>query len=700
MRLHTIMTTLLLLANMTVATAQSPVDKVDISMGQRGNSNCVIGPQMPHGSINPSPDTPKGGHDGYAPESQIRGFSQLHVSGTGWGRYGQILLSPQTGFSASEEGHDSDKEGEIATPYYYKVRLRRYGVDCEIAPSHHAANYRFTFSEHTDRNILLDITHNITQHIAPEVGGRFLGGDISYDPRSRMLTGYGEYRGGFGDASTPYRVYFALWSDNIDLQRTMIGSIPAKVASEVASLFARIPIADNISGTVSLSIAVSMRSIDNAKAYLADEVMGKGFDTVRNAAREAWDRELSKITLSGANDSDERLFYTCLYFANVMPRERNDDNPRWLGVNYDDHYCVWDTWRTKFPLMTLVNEDLVSGVINGFINRFEHEGKCNPTFTSSLDWTERQGGDDCENIIADAMVKGVGGFDRRAAYAYVKSNALKRRSPDYQSLGWQPETGGKMSCSNAMEYAYNDYCAYAAAKVMGDRKFARKMLKRSKSWRRLFNPAQQDDGSDIKGFIVPRRENGEFVSIPVRKNYGSWVEYFYEGNSWTYTLFVPHDFKTLIRRCGGADAMVKRLEYGFDNNLIALWNEPGFLSPFIFHHCGRADLTARYVSRLRMSNYSLEGGFTDNEDSGAMGSWYVFASIGIFPNAGQDYYYLIPPAYDSVTLSLSSGNKLRIERQGEGQQVQSVYLNGRRLKGNILHHTQIMTGGTLRFVMQ
>lgn len=690
----------IILFNESTLSAQSLADKVDLFMGQHGNSQCVIGPQMPHSSINPSPDTPGGGHDGYAEDKPIRGFSQLHVSGTGWGRYGQILLSPQIGFNSEETGHDSEKAEEVATPYYYNVKLTRYDINCEVTPAQHSAIYRFKFPGKTDQNILLDITHNLTEHIVPEVKGRYIGGEIRYEPRDRMLVGYGEYKGGFGDAATPYRVYFAFWSDNIDLQKAQIGSAPYDNGVATSRLFAKIPVEDKLSGQTTLCVAVSMRSIDNAKNYLKTEAIGKGFETIKKQGRAAWENTLSKIKIGGVDEKQEKLFYTCMYFANVMPRERTDDNPRWLGVNYDDHFCIWDTWRTKMPLMVLLNEDLVNGVINGFINRYQKDGRCNPTFTGSLDWTERQGGDDCENVIADAIVKGLKGFDRKAAYDYVKWSAQNRRTPDYQRLGWQPETGGLMSCSTALEYAYNDYCAYEIAKKMGDKKFAKLMLNRSHSWQKIFNVEQKDEDSDIKGFVGPRKENGEFINIPVRHNYGSWVEYFYEGNSWTNTLFTPHDFKSLIQFCGGEEKMTERLVYGFDNNLITLWNEPGFLSPFIFHHCNRPELSAKYVNRLRNSNYSLERGFADNEDSGAMGSWYVFTAMGLFPNAGQDFYYLLPPAYDSISLSLSSGKTLQVKREGNGEKIKAVYLNNKKIKGNTIKHSKVIKGGTLRFVLQ
>ena len=71
-----------------------PSDKVQVLMGTHGGSKCTVGPQLPHGSICPSPQTSHGGHAGYKENQPIRGFGQLHVTGTGWGRYGQMLLSP------------------------------------------------------------------------------------------------------------------------------------------------------------------------------------------------------------------------------------------------------------------------------------------------------------------------------------------------------------------------------------------------------------------------------------------------------------------------------------------------------------------------------------------------------------------------------------------------------------------------------
>lgn len=50
----------------------------------------------------------------------------------------------------------------------------------------------------------------------------------------------------------------------------------------------------------------------------------------------------------------------------------------------------------------------------------------------------------------------------------MKWNAYHARSKDYLRLGWEPETGGIMSCSAGIEYAYNDFCTSEIAGIMHD----------------------------------------------------------------------------------------------------------------------------------------------------------------------------------------------------------------------------------------
>jgi len=686
---------LYLLSITTDAVGQkSKVDMVDMFMGVQNFSNCVIGPQLPHGSVNPSPQTPNGHHDGYDPKEPIRGFGQLHVSGTGWGRYGQIFISPQIGFNAKESGHDSTKSKEIATPYYYGVNLNRYNIYSEVTPTHHCAFYKFTFPKSKNANILLDIAHNIPQHIVPFVEGYFVKGDIQYDDKTNNLSGWGEYVGGYGSKDKPYKVFFVI-KTNVKFKNTTVRNKGNK------ALYAKLKLPEN-PGIVSMKVGISMKSIENASNFLEQEIAEQSFDQIKDQAKFTWEKLLSKIEIKGGTPDEQRLFYTTMYHSHLMPRIRTNDNPNWDSKlpHLDDHYCTWDTWRTKYPLMILLEESFVTKTINSFIDRYAHNNECMPTFTSSIDWDWKQGGDDVDNIITDAFIKGVKGFDRDKAYELIKHNAFKERSKDYLQNGCEYEPAERMSCSYTMEYAYNDFCGAEVAKIMNDFTTSKQLYDRSTKWVKLFNPDLDSHG--FKGFIAPRKKDGEWITIDPAKKYGSWTNYFYEGNSWVYTLFAPHQFDKLIEMCGGKEEMVKRLTYGFENNLIEMDNEPGFLSPFIFTHCGRPDLTAKYVNMIRKNHFSLATGYPENEDSGAMGSWYVFTSIGLFPNAGQDMYYLLPPAFDEVTITRENGKKIHvktIKKSPDAKNIQSVSINGKELERLYLRHADIAEGATIVYTL-
>lgn len=690
MRKKTIILSLLLLISAASKAATDLSDYVDLYMGVRGGSNCVIGPQLPHGSVNPAPQTPKGGQNGYAEDDLIRGFGQLHVSGIGWSRYGQVFLSPQIGFTAKETGHDSEKSEEFVSPYLYKVKLDRYDIETSLAPTQHAVAYRFKYPDRKDKTLLLDMKHSIPQHIVPIVKGTFNGGDIQWNPETRELSGWGEYAGGFG-SEDPYRIYFSMTIDDPDAKVSIVN----KGKKE---LYARIDVSRP---KLNANVGVSLKSVDRARNYRYIELSGKTVDDVAKNAKDEWNKALGRIVIAdNATEEDKKLFYTALYHSLVMPRDRSGDNPRWTSpmAHIDDHYCIWDTWRTAYPLLTLIEESFVAKTINSFIDRLEHDGMVSPTFTASMEWEKKQGGDDVDNVIADAIFKNVGGFDRGKAYEVMLHNAREARSPDYLALGYEPGKNRMMSCSATMEYAYNDDCLARVAALMGDTASSNEFGARSRKWETLFNPQAQSGG--FKGFIVPVTAEGEFIEIDPAEVYGSWVDYFYEGNSWTYSLFTPAQLERLIALCGGKEEMVRRLTYGFDENLINLSNEPGFLAPFIFNHCDRPDLTAKYVGNIRTKDFSIKEGYPDNEDSGAMGSWYVFTSMGLFPNAGQDFYYLLPPAFDSVDLTMENGKKIMIRSRKAtpaSKYVASVKLNGKDLNRSLVKHDELAQGALIEF---
>jgi predicted alpha-1,2-mannosidase len=699
------------------------VDYVDNFIGVRdANSSTVIGPQLPNAGINPSPQTPGGDNkydmDCYNINQPIRGFGQLHVSGSGWGKYGQIFLSPQVGLAVGETEHDSPKENEKATAYEYGVTLSRYKIKTEVTPATHSAIYRFTFPKTDKANILLDVSHQLGDIATgmPEKYVHFIDGEVQFSSKDGdELKGYGIYTGGFSDGN--YKIYYCArlskkpasigtWYNGAISE----GSLLQKAQKKMDRIGAYVNYSTKENEEIYLKIAISFKSVEQATLYLDLEIPEWDYNQIKQQARNKWNHELSKLVVEGGTESEKRIFYTAAYHASFQPRNKtNDTNIFGKDVPvWDDHLAVWDTWRTLYPLKVLTNPSMVSGTINSFIARQKLNGRVKDAYVALTDKDDDQGGDNITNIIVDAYVKGIEGVDWKEAYKLVKYQADNDRkgimygnkvdsSAMYKKLGWIP--AGKMSCSVSLEYAYNDFCAALMAKDLGTKADYKKYLSRSAQWVNLWNPEANSDG--FKGFIVPKKLDGSFVPIDIKKEWGSWKDYFYEGNSWTYSYFMPHQFEKLVTLSGGKDKFAEKLQYAFTNNLINYGNEPAFLAVQSFHYADRTDLVSYYVRKLMKERFS-EDGCIENEDSGAMSSWYIFSCMGFFPNSGQNLYYLTGPTFPKITLELENGQKLTILANNlspENIYIQSVKINSKSWQKPYFTHDMIKNGGSIEFVM-
>jgi putative alpha-1,2-mannosidase len=179
---------------------------------------------------------------------------------------------------------------------------------------------------------------------------------------------------------------------------------------------------------------------------------------------------------------------------------------------------------------------------------------------------------------------------------------------------------------------------------------------------------------------------------------------FYEGNSWTYSTFVPQDVAGMIEKSGGPETFVRRLDAFFDvPGRYDVGNEPGFLAPYLYIWAGRPDKTDARVRQIVAASYHAgPKGLPGNDDSGAMSSWYAFGQIGIFPNAGQDVYLIGSPAYPRTTLHLAGGKDFVIEARNlspDNVYVTSATLNGQPLDRAWLRHPEIAAGGRLVLTM-
>lgn len=667
--------------------------------------NCSFGISLPFGSIRPCPHTPET-RTGYNANGKITGFTVINTGSVY--KYGNFLVSPQIGLDCWDDntptGHDSEKAYEEIRPDYYSVDLTKFGIKTEIASADHASIFRFSYPEarNGEASIVIYPSHSLFSKSTYSTA--------NYDSAKNTITGYVSINDGWYYSKG--KIYYA-----IQFSKPLISH--GMFRNDERKLYER---SDSISGDgvgcylkfnvskeekIYLKVAISTKSIANAEKFLASEIPVWDFDQVKTDAANIWNKALSSILIDDETISqgEKTIFYTALYHALISPKDRTGDCPwDYSGPYYDDQLCVWDTYRTEFPLLTLIKEQVVRDNIKSFCEVFKHYGYAYDALLCGAG-DMIQGGDAVDVLVADAYVKGVSGINWNDAYNLLKGHAtVSGRTPYYREndRGWVPfNTIPKMShasASKTLEFAYNDYCTSVVAGGLGRKDDKTRFLNRSSQWTNLWNANTASEG--FKGFIQAKDTANKFMAIDPKTNpEGSYSLYFYEGDSWTYSFYAPHQMNKLIGLMGGDATFVKRLEY-YVGNRIEISNEPCFLTPFLFVYALRPDLTSFYVRKV--SENFTRSIYPGDDDSGAMSSWFIFSRLGFFPVAGQDLYLVNGPRYKKVTIQMENGKKIVIDGENaseENKYVESVTRNGKNMKQAWFKHSDIKNGAVFKFKM-
>jgi len=331
-------------------------------------------------------------------------------------------------------------------------------------------------------------------------------------------------------------------------------------------------------------------------------------------------------------------------------------------------------------LITLVDPRSQIRMIRSLLEIYRNEGWL-PDCRMSLckGWT--QGGSNADVLLSDMYVKmgalsQESGVNWTTAYdAVVQDAEVEPRNWNVEGRGglrswktlgyipiddYDPDGYGTMtrSVSRTVEYAYNDYCVAVLANALGNSADHEKYLNRSMNWRNVYKLDQTSSINGIDtgftGFLQPRYLNTSwayqdpifcspllnFTSCYLNDN-GHET---YEGSEWLYSFFVPHDMASLIATMGGTATYVRRLDYLHESGVLYLGDEQGFLPVYQYHYAGRPGLSAARAHAYIPSQFnSTLYGIPGNDDSGAMGSFVALSMMGIFPNPGQDIYFIRRP---------------------------------------------------------
>ncbi len=684
--------------------------KVDYSLyvhpfiGAINNGSCMPGPCLPHASVYPSPNTIKGHNGGYAINEKITGFAQLHTQGTGGLKsYGNFLISPQIGLRINEADHQSDKEEEEATAFSYKVKLKKYGILCELSPSQNAALYKFTFPASDSAIILIDVARKNGATIGLD------NGTVQISPDRKAMYGGGTYGKNWPEGNHTWNMYFyAEFSEPASVSGVYADTkiLPNQVfaSDEKKNMGAYLGFQTKLNQEIDVKIAVSFISPDHARLLLQQEIPGWDLSFQKQKAQDIWSEYLSRIQVE-ASEEEKIIFYTHLFHAFVQPRNRTGNN-LWNNSEefWDDHYTMWDSWKTLFPLLCIIDQEMVASNIRSFINRHKHNGYVAEAFVNGKESPVGQGGNTVDNIIGDAFVKKIPGIDWEKAYSVLKYNADSMRTPAYRNKGfvYQNEPTGyswRLKPGSAtIAFAFNDFCLANVAKGLGKTTDYEFYTKRSESWKNIWNSTAESDG--FSGFIMAKKSDGEFDEIDPKTGYN---QHFYEGTCWEYSYEIPHDVDAMVAMMGGKMKFIERLKYAMDNHLIDFGNEPSFMTPWLFSHesVQRPDFTSYYIRTKLLplfTRYDLPG----DDDQGAMASLYVFAKLGFFPFAGTDKYYLHGGSFSKASIKLPGNRKFVIKSNkasSDNIYIRSAKLNGVKLNRSWITHSEIMNGGVLEFEM-
>lgn len=690
---------------------------VDPFIGSDYHGHVFVGASVPFGMVQVGPTNASKGWDwvsGYHySDSVIIGFTHSHLSGTGIGDGGDILLMPIDGAKSNQVRRYSSTfshSNEVATPGYYSVKLDN-GIDVALTASARTAFHSYVFPNGSAHSVVLDLGEGIDWDAPTDTYVKQID--------STTIEGYRHSTGWAKDHKVYFTAKFSTPIRNMALVQEFYNR--PRTADSILVNKAMIDFGDT--KKVDVKVGISYVSCLGALQNMEAEIPHWDFDAVRASAKEQWNNQLSKIEVASVDSAVLRTFYTAMFHTMITPVLFKDVNNEYRGADgkiytADDFtpysvFSLWDTYRTANPLATIIHPDKVTDYVRSFLAIYDQQGKL-PVWHLWGNETNCMVGYHSAAVIADAYMKGYREFDAEhaleAMVAFARSN---ERGLDYvNSVGYIPCEKEGWSVAKALEYAIDDHAIAVMARQMGNTLIYEEFTKRSKYYANYFDAAT--------GFMRGKKENGEwnekfdpFFSLHMEDDY-------VEGNAWQYTWLVPHDVAGLVALFGGKDQFVAKLDSLFTvsselnqgasvdiTGMIGQYahgNEPSHATLYLYAFVGQQYKTAQKVQQVFTQFYSDKlDGIIGNEDCGQMSAWYIMSSMGIYPvDPVAGIYVFGSPALQSATIDVGGNKKFKITAEHLSPKniyIQSVELNGKDYKKSYINHSDITAGGTLKFIM-
>ncbi len=648
----------------------------------------------------------------YYADSLFQGIRNSHwLVGGCTQDYGSATITPLGGrlrTAVNKRATRFSHQQEVSHPHYYAVELPDEHLKVELTASPHGAIMRLTPS--CDQKVYVVVNPNSDENQG-EAWLDSVNNEIYVaNPVHRIYQGWGEEAGFSGHLLVSFS------QRPVDGDCYAYGNARANTMhiKNVPGIGAWVAFDGKAGLPIEVRMASSFCSLGQCRRNMAAEVDGVSFEQMMERAAEAWIDRFHTIDVQDDDRAAVNQFYGALYRASFLPRLLSDADgsyPRFADgrpmredvPRYTD-FSMWDTYRALHPLYNIILPELSGHMMNSLVEMAE-EGGWLPVFPCWNSYTAAMIGDHCAATLADAYVKGVGGFDAEKAYQAMRKNAFsspatkeeyangmgRRALESYLRYGFIPmEDGVKEAFHNdeqtsrTLEYAFDDFAVAQMARALGHDEDYLSLSKRAQNWRNVINP--------LTGYADGRHQNGRFennTDLVHRKSYIT------EGATCHYSWYVPHDPEGLMQVMGGKTRFVEKLDSMFSEGRYWHGNEPCHQIAYMFDYADRPDLTRKWVSHILSTEYNdSPGGLSGNDDAGQMSAWYVFSAMGFYPVCPATTQYMLgSTCFDRVQLNLENGRQFTIV--GEGKENGPATLNGVPLPKHAITHRNIMDGDTL-----
>ena len=654
---------LVVLSIMTPSVAQN-TKYVNLFIGTSGDNGQVApGAAAPFGMVCVCPDNDPRSHAGYDyAVTKVSGISVNRLSGVGCsGGGGNLRIRP---VAPSQELHIK-KSREKATPGYYSTAFTN-GIKTELTATNAMAVERYKFSRSLSAALWIDFASTF-EDVATCHYKRISETCIEGYVQAKNVCGHGRYK-----------LYFSLnTSHPFQLEEQKETTACLTFGKKVRSVEVRIGLS---------ALSSELASWECARWEKMD------FEEVKSRTADQWEKQLSAIDVKGGKKDDRVIFYTSLYRTYLSPADVSSPDGAYLGTDgkvyisedfrYYSNWSLWDTFRTKFPLLVLTEPAKMRDMATSLIHLYATGKK---DWSTGFESTPTVRTEHAVILLLDAYRKGITNLDFRKGYAGMKQEMerLPMRSPDQK-----------------MESAYDLWAMAKIAEIIGEKADSEQYRQRSVS---LFEETWKKEFMNVTPAFEVMKNNG-----------------LYQGTRWQYRWAAPQYIDKMIEWVG-QDSLRLQLTYFFDHHLYNQGNEPDIHVPYLFNRLGAPEKTQQIVRSLMtepmIHKYGGNSEFKTpylgkafknapegyspemDEDDGTMSAWYVFGAMGFYPLlVGDEYYDLTSPLFDRVLLRLTNGNVLTIQTEGRKKKdapIKSIHFNGKKIADYRISHNELIKGGEL-----